>query len=192
LYRNFKKNRPLWVTLGLDIQKLSEAKVNSYLDYKADEIDLLSGGYPCQEFSYADKKMGPDDVRGALFYNYAQILLETKPKMFLVENVKGLASHDNGNTLKTMIDIFKNGDYEVQFKVLNAWDYNVAQKRERVVIIGVRCDIHKKIGFDFEFPEKHLSKPVLRDALLNVPESEFSPYPRQFWISSSCMLSIHR
>ena len=174
--QTLKKNRPNWFTLEIDVKKLSKDKVSKYLNYEKYEIDLLSGGYPCQAFSYAGKKMGLSDVRGTLFNDYAEILSEIKPKMFLAENVRGLISHNNGRTLKTMIDIFEKQDYEVQFKLLNAWDYNVAQKRERVVIIGIRNDIRKKIGFSFEFPKKDPTKPLLKDILKNVPISEFTPY----------------
>ena len=177
--KTLKQNKPNWFVLEIDVQELSKNKVSTYLKYTKYEVDLLSGGYPCQAFSYAGKKMGFDDIRGTLFHDYAKILSEIKPKMFLAENVKGLLTHDQGRTLKVMINIFENENYRVIFKVLNAWDYGVAQKRERIVIVGVRNDIREKIGSDFEFPEKDSSKPVLKDILKNIPAGEYTPYSKE-------------
>jgi len=174
--KTLKINRPDWNVLDIDVKDLAKNKVSRYLKFKKNEIDLLSGGYPCQSFSFAGKRLGLDDTRGTLFNDYATILLELKPKMFLAENVKGLVSHDKGDTLKIMLEVFKNIGYEVKYKVLNAWDYGVAQKRERLVIIGVRKDIRKKIGKEFIFPEPLKYKPVLKDILQNVPKSSFTPY----------------
>ena len=144
------------------------------LNIKEGELDLLSGGYPCQSFSYAGKRLGLNDVRGTMFYYYAKILKQLKPKMFLAENVKGLVSHDGGKTLQTMINVFEEIGYRVQYKVLNAWDYGVAEKRERIVIIGIRNDI----PVEFEYPTPYEYKPVLRDALKDVPKSEGASYPQ--------------
>ena len=87
------KNRPNWNVVQEDITKISENGIKGYLKDNQ-EIDLLSGGYPCQSFSYAGKKLGLEDTRGTLFSDFAKILKEIKPKMFLAENVKGLATHD--------------------------------------------------------------------------------------------------
>lgn len=104
----------------------------------------MSGGYPCQSFSYAGKREGFSDTRGTLFYPYSQILCELKPKIFIAENVKGLVNHDEGRTLETMIEVFEKNGYKVHWNVLNSWNYDVAQKRERIVIIGIRKDLVKK------------------------------------------------
>ncbi len=93
-----KANRPDWNIVHEDITKISK-NIRSYLK-KDIEIDLLSGGYPCQSFSYAGKKLGLDDTRGTLFYNFAEALKEIRPKMFLAENVKGLVTHDKGRNLQ--------------------------------------------------------------------------------------------
>ncbi|MCK4635590.1 MAG: DNA (cytosine-5-)-methyltransferase [Candidatus Moranbacteria bacterium] len=170
-----KLNRPNWNIENKDVQLFSKEGIKKYLN-SSEEVTLLSGGYPCQSFSYAGRKLGLEDVRGTLFYDFAKILSEIKPKMFLAENVKGLVSHDGGKTLKIMIKVFENAGYNVVYQVLNSWDYNVAQKRMRVFIIGVRNDIHKKIGSDFVFPKPSNKKPVLKDVLKNVPESPHSPY----------------
>ena len=94
--------------------------------------------------------------------------------MFLFENVRGLLTHDGGKTYKTITTIFENTGYEIQKAVLNAWDYGVAQKRERLITIGIRKDIADKVRY--AFPEKHEYKPVLRDILQNVPDSVGVPY----------------
>ena len=94
--------------------------------------------------------------------------------MFLFENVRGLLTHDGGKTYKTMLDIFEAAGYNIHKQVLNAWDYGVAQKRERLITIGVRKDIAGKISY--KFPKPHDYKPVLRDILKDVPESIGVPY----------------
>lgn len=169
-----KTNRPNWNVICDSIETVAERDLLTELNLKEGELDLLSGGYPCQSFSYAGKRLGLNDVRGTMFYYYAKVLAKLKPKMFLVENVKGLVSHDGGKTLITMINVFEEIGYKVQYKVLNAWDYGVAEKRERIVIVGVRSDIN----VEFNYPEPHKYKPVLRDVLQNVPESEGASYPQ--------------
>ena len=158
-----KANCPNWNILKADITKVSTDDIISNI--KNVEIDLISGGYPCQSFSYAGKKLGLNDTRGTLFFDFARFLEAIKPKMFLAENVRGLVSHDDGKTLKVMIDIFESVGYYVQYKVLNALDYGVAQKRQRVFIIGTRRDIRAEIGEDFEFPKPHGKKLTLREVL---------------------------
>lgn len=169
-----KINRPNWNVYCEPIEKLANRNLLELLNLKCGELDLLSGGYPCQSFSYAGKRLGLNDIRGTMFYYYAKVLEQLKPKMFLAENVKGLVSHDGGKTLATMIGVFEEIGYKVQYKVLNAWDYGVAEKRERIVIVGVRNDI----DVEFEYPKPHDYKPVLRDVLQNVPKSEGASYPK--------------
>ena len=173
--KTLKRNRPHWNIIQEDIQIVVQKGIKNYLKDN-DEIDLLSGGYPCQSFSYAGKKLGLEDTRGTLFYDFAEILRELKPKMFLAENVKGLVSHDKGRTLQVMLDIFQEVGYTVDYKVLNALDYGVAQKRQRIVIIGTRKDIRKKIGFDYTYPEPYKTKLTLKDILKDVPKSECAKY----------------
>ena len=82
---------------------------------------MISGGYPCQSFSYAGKKLGLDDVRGTMFYYYAEFIKQLKPKMFFAENVKGLTTHDGGKTIETMINVFEDWGYRVEWNVSKAW-----------------------------------------------------------------------
>ena len=169
-----RKNRPEWRVINDDIANVSCLDLQDYFGIAKGELDLLSGGAPCQSFSYAGKRLGLEDARGTLFYHYAKFLEQLQPKMFLFENVKGLLTHDKGRTYKTITDIFESTGYVIQKKVLNACDYGVAQKRERLITIGIRKDLVGKIHFDF--PKSHEYKPVLRDVLLDCPESQGTPY----------------
>ncbi|MFV0518384.1 MAG: DNA (cytosine-5-)-methyltransferase [Aminipila sp.] len=172
--QTLRENRPNWNVIEEDIVKVSENGIKNYLP-KNCNIDFVSGGYPCQAFSYAGHKLGLEDVRGTMFFYFAKIIKDLNPKAFLAENVKGLTTHDNGKTLKTMIDIYENMGYKVTWNILKANDYGVAQKRERVVIIGVRNDIN----IQYRLPKEYEYKPVLRDALKDVPESIGERYPEK-------------
>lgn len=172
-----KHNRPEWKVIHDDIANISCLDLEEYFSIKQGELDLLSGGAPCQAFSYAGKRLGLEDARGTLFYHYAIFLKKLQPKMFLFENVRGLLTHDKGRTYKTILNIFEQEGYTIkehQKKVLNAWNYGVPQKRERLITIGIRNDLIDKINF--EFPEPHHYKPVLRDVLLDCPQSAGTPY----------------
>lgn len=100
------------------------------------DFDLLVGGFPCQAFSIAGKRKGFDDTRGTLFFDIARILKEKRPRNFILENVKGLLSHDNGRTFKTIISTLVELGYCVEWQVLNAKNFGVPQNRERVFIVG--------------------------------------------------------
>lgn len=169
-----KKNRPNWRVICDDIANISKLDLEEYFEIGKGELNLLSGGAPCQAFSYAGKRLGLEDARGTLFYHYAIFLEKLQPKMFLFENVRGLLTHDGGKTYQTMLSIFEAAGYDIQKQILNAWDYGVAQKRERLITIGIRKDLKDKISY--EFPKEHDYKPVLRDILQNVPNSVGVPY----------------
>lgn len=167
------KNKPNWKIFKEDIAKF----VSEFTTYNLPKIDLLSGGFPCQSFSFAGKKEGLQDKRGKVFHKFVKLLELWKPKAFLVENVRGLLVHHKGKTFQKIIKTLENKNYQVQWKLLNAWDYGVAQKRERVFIIGFRKDISKNINFSFPIP--HTYKPVLKDILNNVPSSQGAKYPKK-------------
>ena len=169
-----RANRPEWRVINDDIANISCLNLKEYFNLQKGELDLLSGGAPCQSFSYAGKRLGLEDARGTLFYHYAKFLEQLQRKMLLCENVRSMLTHDKVLTYKTITDIFESTGYSIQRKVLNAWDYGVAQKRERLITIGIRNDLLDKIRF--EFPSPHEYKPVLRDILLDCPESEGTPY----------------
>ena len=129
-----KTNRPEWNVICDDIHNVD------FTEYSG-QIDVVTGGFPCQAFSYAGKKLGFEDTRGTLFHEFARCVQQVRPKMFLAENVRGLVSHDKGRTLQTTIEVLKSLGYSVQYKILNAAYYGVGQKRERIVIIGIRDDL---------------------------------------------------
>lgn len=121
-------------------------------DYK-NKIDLLVGGSPCQSFSSVGFRGGLEDVRGTLFYEYARIIQEVQPKVFIYENVRGLTTHDNGNTWKKMKKVFTNTlHYNIsEPQVLNAADYGIPQNRRRLFVIGIRKDLTAK---EFVYPKE--------------------------------------
>ncbi|HPR92343.1 MAG TPA: DNA (cytosine-5-)-methyltransferase [Candidatus Dojkabacteria bacterium] len=111
-----------------DITKINEKELPDF--------DLFVGGFPCQAFSIAGKRGGFDDTRGTLFFDCARILKEKQPRNFILENVKGLLSHDNGRTFATIINTLTELGYCVEWQVLNAKNFGVPQNRERVFIVG--------------------------------------------------------
>ncbi len=112
--------------------------------------DILFAGFPCQPFSIIGQMKGLNDTRGTLFFDIARIIKEKEPKAFILENVKQLVGHDKGNTLKVILKSLKDLGYHVQYSVLNALDYGLPQKRERIVIVG-----HKEpIMFTYPDPIK--------------------------------------
>ena len=139
------------------------------------KVDLFTGGVPCQSFSQAGLRKGLEDPRGKLMETFADMLHTLKPKIFMIENVKGLITHNSGETLKSIIELLnKNEWYNIQYKLLNAYDYNVPQKRERVFIIGTL----KEQNIHFIFPDKNETKINLKDILYNVPYSEGLKYSK--------------
>jgi DNA (cytosine-5)-methyltransferase 1 len=154
-------------------------KSMSELDFddisKFKNVDVMMGGVPCQSFSQAGKRKGLEDIRGNLFLEFIEKINIVKPKIFLIENVKGLLSHNSGRTFKRIMELLNNIEYEIYFKVLNANDYGVAQKRERLIIIGVS----DSINVEYKFPTQDTYKPVLRDVLKDVPESKGQEYNYQ-------------
>lgn len=144
--------------------------------YKNIDLDLLMGGIPCQSFSQAGKRKGLNDSRGLLFYHFSKMVDTLQPKVFMIENVKGLITHNKGETLKIILKEFENlNRYKLYYKVLNSNNFNVPQKRERLFIVGVIHDINK----EFTFPKEHDYKPVLRDALINCSPSEGYEYKKE-------------
>ena len=115
-------------------------------------VDLFCGGSPCQSFSTYGKKKGLEDARGTLFYDYARLIKEICPKVFIYENVKGLLTHDKGRTWEIIKNIFKKLNYKIYPKVLDAQHYGLPQMRERIFVVGIRNDIAKKANFQFPSP----------------------------------------
>ena len=170
-----RNNRPNWKVLEGDV------KTYNFSEYH-NKVDVVTGGFPCQAFSYAGKKLGLADARGTLFYEFARVVKEVNPPICIGENVRGLLSHDNGKTLQGMISILDEIGYNVvPVQVLKAINYNVPQKRERLILVGVRKDINLK----YEYPKPYKKIYNLKDALkkgelfdCNVPTSPGSKYPK--------------
>lgn len=148
-----------------------------------DKVDFLSGGFPCQAFSYAGKQGGFNDTRGTLFFELARAVNEIRPKVFMGENVKGLTSHDNGRTFSTIKNTIAELGYTlVEPRVLKAIMYQVPQKRERLILIAIRNDLAEKVSY--HWPSPYTRVLTLRDALYksiiydtDVPQSEGVKYP---------------
>lgn len=128
------------------------------------EHDILTGGFPCQSFSIIGKREGVRDTRGTMFFEIEKILKVKQPYAFLLENVKQLVTIDNGQTFNTMLSKLKGLGYYVHYKVLNALDYGIPQKRERVIIVGF------KQNHPFTFPNKILNRLSL-EAILEPEET---------------------
>jgi DNA (cytosine-5)-methyltransferase 1 len=118
----------------------------------AGKVDLIVGGSPCQSFSTYGKKRGLEDTRGTLFYDYARLISEIKPKVFIYENVRGLLTHDKKKTWNVIKDVFESLDYTIKYQVLNAKDYGLPQLRTRIFVVGIRNDIYNKDCFEFPKP----------------------------------------
>ncbi|RNC84734.1 MAG: DNA (cytosine-5-)-methyltransferase [Balneola sp.] len=169
-------NRPNWHVIEDDIKNVS------FKSYRG-KVDVVTGGFPCQAFSYAGKKLGFEDARGTLFYEFARVVDETQPILCVAENVRGLLNHDGGNTLEGMKSVLDEIGYKpLNPRILKAIFYNVPQKRERLILVGIRKDIE----IDFNYPKPYKKIYTLRDALkkgelfdTDVPSSEGSSYPQR-------------
>lgn len=173
-----RTNRPNWNVIEGDVSKIDFRKMRG-------TIDVVSGGFPCQAFSYAGKKAGFNDARGTLFFEFARVIKETRPKMFIGENVRGLLSHDGGRTIATIKSVLADLGYElVEPRVLKAIFYRVPQKRERLLLIGVRKDL--AAHFVFNWPQKAARMYTVRDALkkgelfdCDAPPSDGQRFPKR-------------
>lgn len=138
------------------------------------EVDLFVGGSPCQSFSFVGKQRGLDDTRGTLFFEYARLIDEIKPKAFIYENVRAVTTHDGGRTWKKMQQVFEELGYKYDWKVLNAKDYGIPQNRERLFVVGFRNDL--EMEHEFEFPKPVPLTKVMKDFLEdNAPGGYFLP-----------------
>ena len=176
--QTLKHNKPEWNVLQGDVRNVDFSPLCGM-------VDFVSGGFPCQAFSYAGKKGGLNDTRGTLFFELARAVKEIKPKVFMGENVKGLLSHDNGKTMEVIKNAIAELGYTlVEPQVLKAIMYQVPQKRERLILIAIRNDIADKVKF--RWPDPYSRIMTLRDAFFkgdlypsDVPPSEGQTYPQK-------------
>ena len=129
------------------------------------DFDMLIAGFPCQTFSVMGRKAGFDDARGQIIFHLARILEETQPKCFLLENVRGLVTHDKGNTLKIILERLNQAGFDVTYKVLTSINYGVPQMRQRVYFVGINKKLNKNIK-NFNWPEEQ-KKPPLKNFLID-------------------------
>ncbi len=170
-------NRPNWNVVEQDIRKISFKK------YRKAGVDLISGGFPCQSFSYAGKQGGFRDTRGTLFFELARAVREIQPKIFMGENVRGIVRHDGGRTFAAIRHTIAELGYTLLgARVLKAIMYNVPQKRERLIMIAVRNDLIGRAHFKWPDPCQRVQ--TLRDAFFagelydcDVPLSDGQQYP---------------
>jgi len=132
------------------------------------KLDILVGGSPCQSFSMVGKRKGFDDTRGTLFYEFARVVKESQPNVFIFENVKGLLNHDNGNTFETIKATFDELGYKYFYQVLNAKNYGMPQHRERIFVVGFKDN-----SVDFQFPEGITLEHTMQDFLEDYIDSKY-------------------
>lgn len=178
--QTLRDNEPDWNVVEDDIRELN---IKGYFKQYKNQVEVVTGGFPCQAFSYAGKKLGFEDARGTLFYEYAKVVNEVKPLICVGENVRGLLNHDNGRTIEGMKSVLEDIGYRVlEPHLLKAIFYKVPQKRERTLIVAIRNDIQ----VEYEFPHPYNRVYNLRDALKkgdlfdsDVPVSEGQKYPKR-------------
>lgn len=173
--QTLRKNRPNWNVLEGDIKEFGFSEFY-------DKVDVVTGGFPCQAFSYAGKKLGLADARGTLFYEFARVVKEVNPPICIGENVRGLLSHENGKTLQGMISILDEIGYNVvPVEVLKAINFKVPQKRERLILVGIRKDIDLKYKYPLPYKKVYNLKDALKKGELfdkDVPKSNGAKYPK--------------
>lgn len=171
-----RSNRPHWDVRHCDVAELDFRSLKG-------KIDVVTGGFPCQAFSYAGKKLGFEDARGTLFFEFARAVNEIRPLICVGENVRGLLTHDRGRTLEGMYSILDELGYEaLPPRLMKAIFHRVPQKRERLLIVGLRKDAALK----FAFPHPRAEQYTVRDALkkgrlyaTNVAVSPGQAYPKR-------------
>ena len=157
-FENYKISEENWYSDVINIDG------NKYKN----KIDLLVGGSPCQSFSMIGKRKGFADTRGTLFYEFARVIKESQPKVFIYENVKGLTNHDKGNTFETILATFDELGYKYSHKILNAKNYGMAQHRERIFVVGFLDN-----STDFNFPEPIELQHSMQDFLEDYIDSKY-------------------
>ena len=133
------------------------------------QVDILVGGSPCQAFSMVGKRAGLEDTRGTLFYEFARVVDEVQPKIFIYENVKGLLNHDNGKTWEVVKSVFHSLGYDLYFQIMNSKDYGIPQHRERIFVVG----FHTPPTNGFQFPEKIELEHTMQDFLEDYTDSKY-------------------
>ncbi len=166
-------DEPVQMTYAMNFGETPEGDITKINAKNIPNHEILCAGFPCQAFSIAGKRLGFEDTRGTLFFEVARILKEKQPIGFILENVKGITNHDNGHTLKVILNTLEEIGYKYKCDVLNAKNFNVPQNRERWYCVGVRKDSGIDIE-DFNFPKHEQLKIKLADIIeQNIDVSDY-------------------
>lgn len=178
IWKTYKSNHSSF----LDQRDIRSIKTNEIPD-----CDGIIGGPPCQSWSEAGLMKGIDDDRGKLFYEFIRVLNVKKPLFFVAENVSGMLSEKHKGSVKNIINMFGEAGYELQMKLLNAYDYGVPQDRKRVFYVGFRKDL----DLEFEFPKPIPNTYVLKDAIWDLRENAIPAFPFNKTNGEKCIISNH-
>ena len=177
----FRKNFPDVELLDGDIRDIPSSEF-------PDNIDGIIGGPPCQSWSEAGSLKGIEDARGQLFYEYIRILRDKRPLFFVAENVSGMLAQRHSDAVKNFLKLFDEAGYDVNLKLLNANDYDVAEDRERVFYIGFRKDLNIH---DFEYPLPLEHKPTLRECIWDLKDTAIPAKEKNHTNAENCKFPNH-
>lgn len=166
--KTYERNFPSHKLLVEDIRDITNKQIKELVG--TTDVDVIVGGPPCQGFSMAGNigRSFIDDERNRLFKEFVRFVNEIKPKMFIMENVAAMATHLKGRTIEAVVDAFKHAGigYEVKWRVLNTVNYEIAQERRRIVIVGIRNDL--KVQFDYPIHSQNIK--TIEDAIGDLPK----------------------
>lgn len=164
VYANeFDKNAQVTYQLNYPDVFLDKRDIRSVMGEDIPDVDIITGGFPCQAFSIAGYRLGFEDERGDLFFELLRIINKKKPPIIFIENVKNMVTHDHGNTFKVIREALVVNGYHISWKVLNAMEYgNIPQNRERIYMVGF---LNKSNFLDFEFPSSVKRTSTIKDII---------------------------
>lgn len=184
-------DKTIWETYEKNHKaKLIKKDIREILSDELPKSDGIIGGPPCQSWSEAGSLRGINDPRGKLFYEYIRILKDIQPKFFLAENVKGMLSKRNTDAVKDIIKEFEEAGYNVFIKLLNAFDYGVAQDRERVFYVGFRKDLNIS-HFEFPYPIKEKERKFLKDTIWDLKDNALPGKEKNKTNADDCIVDNH-
>ena len=184
-------DKTIWETYEKNHKaKLIKKDIREILSDELPKSDGIIGGPPCQSWSEAGSLRGINDPRGKLFYEYIRILKDIQPKFFLAENVKGMLSKRNTDAVRDIIKEFEEAGYNVFIKLLNAFDYGVAQDRERVFYVGFRKDLNIS-HFEFPYPIKEKERKFLKDTIWDLKDNALPGKEKNKTNADDCIVDNH-
>lgn len=184
-------DKTIWETYEKNHKaKLIKKDIREILSEELPKSDGIIGGPPCQSWSEAGSLRGINDPRGKLFYEYIRILKDIQPKFFLAENVKGMLSKRNTEAVKDIIKEFEEAGYNVFIKLLNAFDYGVAQDRERVFYVGFRKDLNIS-NFEFPYPISEKERKYLKDSIWDLKDNALPGKDKNKTNADDCIVENH-